>query len=365
VNHIDDLRTLCSINSYTQNRDGVNRVGELLDKWFCQLGFSVDLYRRLEIGTHRHYTSVDGGGKKLLLLGHMDTVFAPGAFDRFDEDDEWVYGAGVCDMKGGIIVMLQALREIKEQMMITDIDILLVSDEESGSDDSKALTTSLASEYEYCFVYESAGADGEIVTARKGVGTFIAQIEGRAAHAGNHYEDGADANLEAALKLQSLVALTDLSKGSTLNVGKVEGGIGANTISPSAHLLFEIRFKSLDERDRLLQKIDDIISISRVEGTVTTLSGGIQRDVMQPDSRVFDLVDKLSKVASYTLKTQERGGVSDANTISAAGVLTLDGFGPFGDGDHTIYERAKKSSFSERIELSSRLFRHLIINKGF
>ena len=97
----------------------------------------------------------------------------------------------------------------------------------------------------------------------------------------NHYTKGADANLEAALKLQALVALTDLKKETTVNVGKISGGIGANTISPKAHLTFELRYTNTEERDRVLKAIDKIVTHTYVEGTKSILSGGIQRDVMQ------------------------------------------------------------------------------------
>ena len=269
-------------------------------------------------------------------------------------------------MKGGNIVLLQALRNVKaKNINISNIDILLVSDEESGSDDSKLLTAALAPEYDYCFVYEAAGKAGEVVTGRKGVGTFFIDITGVAKHAGNFYADGIDANLEAAYKLQKLVALTNLEKGTTVNVGKIEGGIGANTISPYAHLTFELRYKESSERERVLKAIDTIVCTSYVSGTHSILSGGIQRDVMQSSQSSFDLVDDIERITGIKLSTEERGGVSDANIVSSCGVITLDGLGPFGDGDHTIHERASKKSFEERIALSTKLFEYFIQNLEF
>ena len=291
-------------------------------------------------------------------------MFAPKEFETYHEDSDWVYGAGVCDMKGGNIIALQALREIVQQgIVIENIDILLVSDEETGSDDSKILTAKLAKKYDYCFVYEAAGADLEVVTGRKGVGTFFIDIEGKAAHAGNHYNDGCDANLELSYKLQELVKLTNIKKGTTVNVGKIEGGIGANTISPNANMILEIRYMTLNERDRVLQEIDKIVSTSYVSGTKSTLSGGIQRDVMQTSKKSLQLIKQLENILKTTIKYEQRGGVSDANIVSSVGVVTLDGFGPYGDGDHTIYERASKSSFISRIEMSKKIF-EFFINRG-
>lgn len=362
-----DLQTIININSYSKNKDGVDRVGRIFDGWFESIGFKTNIYEREQIGNHRHYTSHHtDNSKKLLLLGHLDTVFPPQKFEEYSEDNEWVYGPGVCDMKGGNIVLLEALRKLHTQNIeIKNIDILLVSDEETGSDDSKYLTAQLAKDYDYCFVYEAAGKDMEVVAGRKGVGTFFLNIQGKASHAGNSYSDGYDANLEAACKLQELVRLTDLSKGTTVNVGKIEGGIGANTISPHADMVFEIRYKTIDERDRVLVEIDKIVNTSYVNGTKSVISGGIQRDVMQVSESSLDLIKSIEKITNTTIKYEERGGVSDANIVSSCGVITLDGFGPYGDGDHTIHERAKKSSFISRIELSEKLFIHFIDNKDF
>jgi len=367
MQYLNDLKTVVDINSYTKNALGVNRVGEIFDNWFEDLGFETTIYERQSIGHHRHYTSFhDKNSKTLLLLGHIDTVFPQGKFENFSEDDEWVYGPGVCDMKGGNIVALEALRKLKNSNIeIKNIDILLVSDEETGSDDSKYLTAKLAKNYDYCFVYEAAGVALEVVTGRKGVGTFFIDIEGKAAHAGNNYKDGHDANLEASYKLQELVKLTDISKGTTVNVGKIEGGIGANTISPHAHLTFELRYKTADEKQRVLDRIDIIVMNAYVAGSISKLSGGIQRDVMQTSKESIELIRNIEKITNTSIESEERGGVSDANIVSSCGVVTLDGFGPFGDGDHTIKERASKSSFVSRIEMSRKLFTYFTENLDF
>ena len=361
------LRRIVLVNSYTKNKVGVDRVGAMFDEMFRSIGFEVQIFRRELIGDHRYYTSaLNPEKKRLLLLGHLDTVFPPGKFEEYKEDEKWVYGPGVCDMKGGNVVALWALKDLYSEMSsIENIDILLVSDEETGSDDSKLLTTELAREYDYCFVYEAAGKNMEVVVGRKGVGTFFIDIEGKAAHAGNHYSEGVDANLEASFKLQKLVALTDLGRGTTVNVGRMEGGIGANTISPHAHLTFEIRYKTTRERERLLDAIGTIVHTPSVKGSKAVVHGGIQRDVMQSGENILKLVERLEAISGERIPTEERGGVSDANIVSSCGVMTLDGFGPYGDGDHTIYERALKSSFEKRIELSFKLLRHFIEKGDF
>ena len=362
--NLTELKTIIEINSWTKNKEGVDKVGELFATWMQALDYTLEIHNREHIGDHLHFKSAKKEGKRLLLLGHIDTVFPPDSFENFTEDDEWIYGPGVCDMKGGNHVALQALRNVYEKYsQIHNIDFLLVSDEETGSDDSKYLSGAIAKEYDYCMVFEAAGVNEEIVVGRKGVGTFFVEIEGKAAHAGNHYSDGADANLEASHKLIELVALTNLDQQTTVNVGKVKGGIGANTISPQAHLTFELRYTTTDEKNRVLKAIDKIIAHSHVEGTISTLSGGIQRDVMQPSPEQMAFVDKINTLCNVKLPTEKRGGVSDANVISAQGVATLDGWGPYGDGDHTVNERASKKSFEERIALVSQILGHFLEGK--
>ena len=357
MQYLKDLQTLCAINSYTQNKSGVDKVAKQMQTWLEPLGFETKIFARETIGDHYLFESKKVPGERILLLGHNDTVFPLGVFESFDEDKFWVYGPGVCDMKGGNIVALEALKELyKKNKEISNIDFFLVSDEESGSDDSKALTLELAKKYDYCFVFEAAGENLEVVTGRKGVGTYTITITGKAAHAGVRYAEGINANLEASYKLQELTKLTNLTLATTVNVGKISGGIGANTISPKCDLLLEIRYTSEQERDRLLAALEKITNTSYVEGTRAILSGLIQRDVMEPNEAQKQFIQKLEKISGHKLPTEQRGGVSDANHVASCGVVTLDGFGPFGDGDHTTSERALKSSFVDRIDLMRKIF---------
>ncbi|MGR5266141.1 M20 family metallopeptidase [Vibrio astriarenae] len=347
-----DLRTMVEVNSWTHNKEGVDSHGKLIQTLLKPLGFSVEVHERENVGNHLLFKTPSVPNKpQLLLLGHLDTVFPPGTFEQFREDEEWIYGPGVCDMKGGNFVALQSLRNlVKNKGALRNIDFLLVSDEETGSDDSHQLTKALAKNYDACIDFEAAGKQHEVVTGRKGVATYTIQVEGKAAHAGNNYAIGADANLAAAHMLVTLSGLTELENGTTVNVGKIEGGIGANTISPSAKLVVEARFTSPQEQSRVLQNIEEIALNPQVKGVSTSLSGGLQRDVMTPNPKQSALLTLFEKTLGYPLLTEQRGGVSDANLVAGEGVPTLDGFGPYGDGDHTIEERALKASFELRIE---------------
>lgn len=360
MQYLDDLKTIININSYTKNKSGVDKVSNKMTIWLEELGFTKKTYERELLGDHTLYESEKKDTyPKILLLGHNDTVFPENYFEEFSEDDTWIYGPGVCDMKGGNIVALQSLRNIfKKNKSIFNIDFLIVSDEETGSDDSKLVSSSLAKNYDYCFVFEAAGKKLELVTGRKGVGTYTINIQGKASHAGTSYLKGIDANLEASYKLQKLASLTNVEIGTTVNVGKITGGIGANTISPKCEMIIEIRFNQNSEKQRLLKALNEIVNTSYVKGTHAVLSGGIQRDVMEPNNFQEELIKVLEEVTQESISTEQRGGVSDANIIASYGVTTLDGFGPYGDGDHTIKERALKSSFEQRITMMTKILSH-------
>lgn len=357
MQYLNDLEKIININSYTQNKMGVDKVGKIMSAWLEEIGFTTTIYKRELIGNHLLLASQkENNLPNILLLGHNDTVFPVGYFEGFTQDKEFIYGPGVCDMKGGNIVALEALRNIyKKNGQIKNIDFLLVSDEETGSDDSSLITSKIAKNYDYCFVFEAAGKNLELVTARKGVGRYIIKVEGKAAHAGTSYQKGINANLEAAYKLQEYSKLIDFDKGTIVNVGKIEGGIGINTVSPHCEMQMEFRFDTNEEKNRVMKEVERITKHSYVDGTKSTADCVIQRDVMEENEKQHKLIKLFENLTCKTIKTEKRGGVSDANVVAFQGVTTLDGFGPFGDGDHTKKERALKSSFVSRIDMMTKI----------
>ncbi|MBF0175454.1 MAG: M20/M25/M40 family metallo-hydrolase [Magnetococcales bacterium] len=353
------LQHIVDINSHTANKAGVDAVGAFFQPHLEALGYAAQRHKRTHIGHHWHYRSPTVPGQKILLVGHLDTVALPDSPATFREDAQWVYGPGVCDMKGGLIVLLEALRQLDEKTgPIRNIDILLVSDEETGSDDSRSLTLDIAQEYDFCLVFEAAGRHGEVVIGRKGVGSFILHIAGVAAHSGNDHALGVCANTIAAHAILALAKLADPAQKTTLNVGRMEGGVGINTISPTATLKFELRYTSESEKMRLLRAIDTLVTHPPLPGGKLTLEGGIQRELFSPDMRQSRLLEALRAITGDPLPTEVRGGVSDANLTHAAGTVTLDGFGPFGEWDHSPRERALKESFFQRILLVFRMLEH-------
>jgi glutamate carboxypeptidase len=183
-------------------------------------------------------------------------------------------------------------------------------------------------------------------------------VEGKAAHAGTSYEKGVNANLEAAIKLQKYSNLMNLELGTIVNVGKIEGGIGINTVSPHCDMMMEFRYDKKTEQQRVMKEVENISNTSYIKGTKSHAEGIIQRDVMEENQKQLDLIKFFEELILEKIPKEHRGGVSDANVVAECGVTTLDGFGPFGDGDHTVKERALKSSFEQRINMMTKILSH-------
>ena len=354
---LDLLVSLVEVNSYTRNPQGVNQVGDKVSAFLRELGFEETRYERREIGDHRRFHRA-GTGKKVLFSCHLDTVFPPDlGFNHCKLGDEVSTGPGVIDMKGGVTVLLHALKMLDAigQRTASDLTLFFSADEETGSEDARGLIESEARGKDFGLVFECGGAHGEVVSARKGVGTFRIDIEGKAAHAGNDYARGINANLEAAHKLIELQALTHLEVGTTVNVGQICGGIGANTISPSSNLVIDFRYKLPEEADRFVHRLEQVVAHSHVSGTRSQLSGRIQRPVMVETDATRQFITLVGEASGGAVKAEQRGGVGDANFLAALGVPTLDGFGPSGGKDHTPEEFMVTRTLFERIELLGRV----------
>lgn len=363
--HRDEvLRTLVElveINSYTGNPAGVNRVGDHVAGFLRALGFEETRFPRQAIGDHRLFTR-GGTGKKVLFSCHLDTVFPPEmGFDRCHVGEERTTGPGVIDMKGGVVVLLHALKMLEAlgQRPPGAHEVFFASDEETGSEDARELVERQAKGKDYALCFECGGSQGQVVSARKGVGTFRIDVEGKAAHAGNDYLSGVNANLEAARKLIEIQGLTDLPKGTTVNVGQISGGIGANTISPKAQLVIDVRYTVPTEAERVVSVLQAEVRRAFVPGARSVLSGRIQRPVMVETDATRAFVALVREASGGALEAEKRGGVSDANLIAAQGVPTLDGFGPSGAKDHTADEYMVTRTLFERIELLARLLGRL------
>jgi glutamate carboxypeptidase len=350
MNEIEVLRRLVEVNSFTRNRAGVERVGEIVADLFRPLGFSA---RR--IGNHLALEGGGQGGPALLLVGHLDTVY-PENFP-WREEGRWIFGPGVCDMKGGIVVMWMALRALGEAR--ARITLLFNASEEGGCADFRPIArAAVTPETRACLVYEPAfeAADGAttIVAERKGSARFRIEAFGREAHSGHSHEKGASAIRELARVVERVESWTDYGRGVTFNVGTIEGGTTVNSVPGHASCQLDVRAWTTEDFASARRQVFALEgTIARVE--VAELPG---YPPWPPDPRCLALAETARSLGTK-LVAPRRGGGSDGCHLWDL-VPTLDGLGPVGRNPHTPEESVDRTSFEPRARLSEALIRRLV-----
>jgi glutamate carboxypeptidase len=348
------------INSFTDNTAGANRMADALEQDFGPLGL---LYTRRPgdgFGDHLVWRTPAWDRKprrRVLLVGHHDTVFPPGAFEVFERDGDRVRGPGALDMKGGLLVVRTALRALGEVGALEELPLAVISvaDEEVGSPDSRALIEELARGARAGLVFESGRRDDSIVTQRKGTGGIKVAARGRAAHAGNAHADGVNAIWGLARLIDRLQQLTSYDRGVTVNVGVVAGGEAKNTVPGRAECGVDIRFVHGDDGTDLVAAIDRAArAVSAETGVTFALDGGVRRQPLERSAASQALYRLYADCARrFGLGGDECGlvgGGSDANTVSAVGVPAIDALGPRGAGFHTHDEYIELSTMIPRAQ---------------
>jgi len=291
----------------------------------------------------------------ILLLAHMDTVFPNGTLLKmpFHEKDGRVFGPGVSDMKGGIVVTLAALAAaLASGSLAHPVTALFTPDEETGSRASRALIEQLAAESILVLVLEPGMPDGSVKTWRKGVGEYTVRARGRAAHAGGDHEKGRNAIEEIAHQVLAIQKLTDYTKGTTLNVGVIRGGIASNVVASEASMEVDLRVMQAGEAKRICAALQALKPV--LDGTTLEVSGGLDRPPMPYDEAMKATFEKVKAIAARVnieLKAGGTGGASDANFVAPLGIPVLDGLGPAGGEYHSEREFIFKDSLSERAKL--------------
>jgi len=265
----------------------------------------------------------------------------------------------VLDMKAGIAQMLfaiEALRELRGSLPRA-VTVLLVSDEEVGSESSRAITERLAKRSAAVLVLEpAAGLEGALKTARKGVGNYTLKVLGRAAHAGLNPENGASAVLELARQVLEIVQFTDVRRGITVNPGIVRGGTRTNVVAAEAVAEVDVRVARMSDAARLDRRFRSLRPFNkrcRLE-----LKGGINRPPLERTRQVaalFALARKAGAELGLELQEASVGGGSDGNFTAALGIPTLDGLGAVGEGAHASDESVLISELPRRTALLARL----------
>ena len=362
-----------AVNSGTGNLAGLKTVAGLLADAFSALPGtlclvapdpveSVDATGRvqtIERGAHLHLRVRPDAPVQLLLTGHMDTVFAA---DHPFQSLKWLEpgvlnGPGTADMKGGIAVILAALSALEASPLAERVgyDVMINSDEETGSHASAALIAELARGKTAALTYEPALPDGTLAGARPGSGNFSVLIHGRSAHAGRNPEDGRNALVAAADLALRLNALK--SPDLKVNPAKIDGGGPNNVVPDQAILRVNMRPMTPDAMAAAETALRDAIAaIQRDHDVHCHLYGGFNRPPKPLDAaatRLFELVRDCGAALGLSIGWNATGGVCDGNNIAACGIPVVDTMGPRGGAIHSSDEFLIVDSLAERAQLSA------------
>jgi len=365
-----ELKEWVSIETPTTSPDKVNELGRLIMSSARDVGLAVEIHsgnmdtRGVPLGDHFVLFDPErmSNEKGVLLLSHIDTVHPIGTLAHtlpWRQEEDRLYGPGIADMKAGVLLAFRALVRLSRQSPLP-IRMLVVSDEEIGSPSSRQLIEEEASKAKYVLVTEPGRPGNGIVSGRKGVGRYFLSCHGRPAHSGRAHAEGRSAIRELAHQILALEAMTDESRGITVNVGLISGGTGANVVAEHASAVVDLRVPDAATGTEMNERILGLKAVDPDVGFV--VEGEINRPGYMKSAGIAALVEKAQAISiadGQTLFDLSTGGGSDGNFSAAMGVPTLDALGIVGDGAHTLQEYIEISSIPMRWNLLTELLLQL------
>ncbi|MEM8772717.1 MAG: hydrolase [Pseudomonadota bacterium] len=373
----ETLRSWCAINSGSSNLDGLATMHGVLADAFSTLDADIETVpsdprpavtregEKIEqpLGDMLRIVKRPQAAVRVLLTGHMDTVFAADHPFQSEKmiDEDTLNAPGAADMKGGLLVMLNALLAVEHSTLADKIgyEILINADEETGSHGSAQALVDAASRAHFACIYEPALADGTLAGARKGSGNFSAIIRGRSAHAGREHHLGRNAIAAAADFIAAIDKLTGAREGLTVNVARIDGGGPYNVVPDLAVVRFNVRLEQPDDAAWFQNAVDHVIDeINASDGIDAELAGGFTRPPkpMTPKLQAFfEALRTTGAELGIDISWVSTGGCCDGNNIAAAGIPVIDTLGVRGAHIHSSMEYAKLDSLEERAKLSALL----------
>ena len=355
---MDLWQDLVNQDSPASYREGVDLVAKRVFKELEEAGAST----RWDEEGKALIAEIPGDSRApVLLLGHMDTVFPVGEAARrpFTVEGSRVTGPGALDMKGGVAVMLSALKALHSAGFSgRPLKVILVSDEEIAHNRAKAsvMLQREARGCAACFNCETGYEDNSLVIGRKGGVVFKAAVHGIAAHAGNNPRQGRSAIWEMAKKIDDIQNMTDWDKGITFNVGTIKGGTVSNAIPDYCEVEGDIRFQDPDISPLVKEELLKVLNHTYIEGTKTELllyhEGMLPMKMTEENRKLFEFVKKTGEENGIPVSEGKLvGGGSDSGYVVYAGVPTVCAMGVKGRFNHTRDEYALKDSLFERAKL--------------
>ena len=350
------LKHIVALESPSTDKAAVDRCSAFVESAFRELGLTT---RRVPCAGAGDPLLADWPGQvqaRILGLLHLDTVWPIGTLERMPlrEENGRLYGPGAYDMKAGVAIIWLAVRALVDlgQKPRLSIRLLFTGDEEIGSDASLELIRAEGQHSQLVLVLEPALPGGELKTSRKGVGDFKIVAHGRSSHAGGNHDRGINAIEELAQHVLALQKLTDYARGTTVNVGVIQGGTRSNVVPERAEMEVDFRVETMDEAERIaaaFRSLRPVHPAARLEVT-----GRLNRPPMERDATMIATFEKVRRIGAglgLDLKEGSTGGGSDGNFTAALGTPTLDGLGAVGDGAHAAHEHVMIDSLAERAAL--------------
>ena len=363
-----------AINSGSTNLEGLAKMADVIDAAFTQAGFQservppapmtevdskgnlIDIVRGEALLFRSHLNAA----RRILMTGHMDTVFPANSHFQTPvlRDDGSMHGPGVADMKGGIIVMLEAARAFLSSPYGEKIglDVVINADEETGSHASAILLEKMAKEADIGLVYEPALPDGTLAGARAGSGHYTFTVRGFATHAGREFDKGKNAILGAARLMLAIDELNGVRDGATINMGVIEGGVATNVVPDTCIVRINVRARRTEDLhwvDSEIRRVHESADLG--DGISAELHGGVHRPVKEMKGgteELFQLVKKAGGALGIGIDWVPTGGCCDGNNLAEAGLPNVDTLGVVGGMIHSDKEYALPESFVPRAKLS-------------
>lgn len=365
---VDTWKLLVDRDCGSGNKAGVDGVGRNVKDFLEKCGFKVWFHEYEKAGNMLVAEYGDASKPFIVLTGHMDTVFGDGtaAARPFTIKDGKVTGPGVLDMKGGVTILLYAVRFLLEAGYNRyRIKIILAGDEEVAHGNSTA-----SADYEkeakgaiMGFNLETGFVDNSVVIERKGVAQYLFEVDGVGAHAGNNPEDGRSAVEELAHKILDIQAETDWQEGTTVNCGVIAGGTVANAVPEHAWVKVDVRFKTTAGMERIEKAFQTIAKKQYVESTTTCCKKLVvfpPMERLESSEKLFERAEAIAEKYGFPkAKAIAVGGGSDSAHLTACGIPTLCALGVRGQFNHTEREWAEEESLFERTKLLMALLSEL------
>ncbi len=337
------LKLLVDIDSGTGQTEGINLIISYLQQWLSDIGFDVTLYPSGLFGNNLVARCQGKGRMRLLLIGHVDTVYTQGAaaIQPFHIRDGIASGPGVIDMKSGVLMGIYALQALVETGFEEYGELIVVfnNDEEVGSTDSAPLLREVAQQVDAALVLEPSRSIESVTRARKGADKYVMDVLGVPAHSGAEPNRGRSAVIELAHKMIAVHNLNSMFPGVTFNVTRISSSEQLNVVPDAARCHISVRAFNEHGLDMAAKALEQIAAGCSIPGTQTGLTrtrGRIPYEATPQNMRLVEIAQEEARGLGFELVAESKGGVSDANLLMEMGIPTLDSLGPVGGGMHDL-----------------------------